>query len=115
MHIRRLIHTSCTAAITAAALTPYAGAAGAQAGHDNRPVSGLTPVERVIRQENARRNDPRIFGTHASDVARPVVEIVAPGGFRWADAGVGFGAATGLAVAAAGGLILVRGRRLQRA
>jgi hypothetical protein len=123
MHIRRLIQTLYVAtAIAAVALTPPAGAAGGQPRYDQHhlpaapvPVSELSPVERVIRQEDARRNDPRIFGTQTSDAARPVVQIVASGGFQWADAGVGAGAAFGLVLAALGGTVLIWGRRFRRA
>ena len=73
----------------------------------------LSPAQRIAIQEDARRNDPRIYGTSTADSAtRAVVEVVAPGGFHWADAGVGAGAAFALLLLGLGMTLLVRNRPL---
>jgi hypothetical protein len=80
-----------------------------------RPVV-VSPAERIAIQEDARRRDPRIFGTPMAESAtRPVVEIVAPRGFQWADAGVGVGAALATVLLAMGAVILIRNSRLTKA
>jgi len=77
------------------------------------PATQLSPAERITLQEDARRNDPRIHGTSPADSAtRSVVEIVAPSGFDWADAGVGAGAAFALLLLGLGVTVLVRNRPL---
>ena len=76
----------------------------------------LSPAQRIAIQEDARHNDPRIYGTSATASVPPaVVEIVAPGGFDWADAGVGAGAAFALLLLGLGVTMLVRNRPLSRA
>lgn len=76
----------------------------------------LSPAERIALQEDARYNDPRIFGSSpAESTTRSVVEIVSPGGFDWADAGVGAAAAFALLLLALGVTLLVRNRQLSRA
>jgi hypothetical protein len=76
----------------------------------------LSPAQRIAIQEDARHNDPRIYGTSATaSVAPAVVEIVAPGGFDWADAGVGAGAAFALLLLGLGVTMLVRNRPLSGA
>jgi hypothetical protein len=76
----------------------------------------LSPAERIAIQEDARRHDPRIFGTPPGESAtRPVVEIVASRGFQWADAGVGVGAALATVLLAMGAVIVIRNSQLTKA
>jgi hypothetical protein len=59
----------------------------------------LSPAQRIILQENARRNDPALVG---SGPVGSTVEIVEPGGFHWADAGVGAAAMVAAVLVLAG-------------
>jgi len=104
-------------------------------------LAGLSPVERIILQENARRNDPRLYspgGSPSSTTVSPVQRIVAQenatlshplisahaalptassvrvigsNGFDWGDAGIGAAAALGVIALAAGALLVVRNGR----
>ena len=71
-----------------------------------------TAVERLVRQEDARRNDLQLGVTRATQVVpaptSPRIEVVANDGFDWRDAAVGAATAIGLAVALAGAVVAVR-------
>ena len=109
MHLRALIQTSCLALVAAAAIAVGAGAATSP-----RPTNSFT--QQLTTHEDGRRSDPNIYGSvSGNSVTRPVVEIVASGGFHWADAGVGVGAALGVVVLTLGGALLVRSSRLTKA
>ncbi len=84
-------------------------------------TSEPTAVERLVRQEDARRNDlalgiTRITPAVITEVPPPPrLEVVARDGFDWLDALVG--AATGVAVLVAlgGATVAVRSRALRHA
>jgi hypothetical protein len=97
-HVKALVIICLAGSIVLGALAPAAGA-----GTPQPPVSGEpTAVERLIRQEDARRNDLRIGITRATPAvtipAAPRIEIVAPAEFDWLDAA--FGALAGVVVVA---------------
>ena len=136
MILRRFLETSCLVLVIAVAVVGGAAAStkprptiGPQAAAPSQAVEALhdalgypgeaTPLSaaaRIAAQENARGRDLRIYGTPLGDSAtRPVVEIVAVGGFHWADAGVGVGAAFAVVLLAFGTAVLVRSVRLSRA
>jgi hypothetical protein len=98
----------------------------------------LTPVQRIIRQEQARKNDPSLFGpaaisagTTLSPIQRIIaqekatrrpppifvrgtapattaIQVVDASSFHWGDAGIGAAAALGLLVLAAGVFLVLR-------
>jgi hypothetical protein len=72
----------------------------------------LSPVERIMSRENARRNDPALIG---SGPVGTTVEIVEPDGFHWGDAGIGAAAIVAAMLVLAGATLLARTRRPQRA
>ena len=73
-----------------------------------------TAVERLVRQETARRNDLQLGITRPTQVvAAPIptrIEVVRDDGFDWLDAALGAASAVGLAGALGGAVLLVRGR-----
>jgi hypothetical protein len=77
----------------------------------------ISPAQRIVSQEKARRLDPRIYGTPSSEAAaRPTVQIdAAGGGFHWGDAGIGIGAAVGVMLLAFGFAIIARNSRPKQA
>jgi hypothetical protein len=136
MNLRRLLETSCLVLLIAVAVVGGAAAStkpgptiGLQRSAANQAVEArhnalgrlgeakpLSAAARIAAQENARRHDLRIYGTPSGESAtRPMVEIVAAGGFHWADAGVGVGAAFAVVFLAFGAAVLVRNVRLSRA
>jgi len=73
-----------------------------------------TPIDRIIAQEDARREDPAIFGTREPKPS--VVRIVErPEGFDWGDAGIGGAATLALVLIVAGGAALRHESRRQEA
>lgn len=91
-----------TGLLLTGALVPAAAAANGSA----QPSA----IERLVRQEDARRNDPALGITRATQVISvptpPRIEVVSRDGFDWLDAAIG--AATGTAMLAAlGGAALV--------
>jgi hypothetical protein len=120
-----LIAIAFALALTALAAPAYAG----------QPQ--LTPVQRIILQDQARKNDPRLFSPNTaaqastpSPIERIIaqenarrrltglsgpIQIVEAGSFRWGDAGIGAAAALGLVALAAGALLILRQGRPQSA
>ena len=72
----------------------------------------LSPVERIIAQEQARQNDPALFG---SGPAATWVEIVESNGFHWGDAGIGAAVMVAVTLTLVGTTLVVRTRRPGRA
>jgi hypothetical protein len=120
MHLHRLIQTFLLAAVTTAiVLGPAVAAAGTEAQH--RPLISERWFERwssfpsptAVRAMHARHAAmAKLGGTPKSP--RPVLGIVSSGGFHWADAGVGAGAALGFVAAASGAVVVIRGNRPTR-
>jgi len=107
--------------------------------------AGLSPVQRIVLQEQARANDPRLYspGAISSSAAisptqriiaqenardrdagllapaatssTPTIQVVQPGGFQWSDAGIGAAATLGLLALAAGAVIVLKHERLRNA
>jgi hypothetical protein len=136
MILRRFLETSCLVLVIAASVIGGAAAGtkpqppiGPQAAAPSEALEALhealgylgeaTPLSaaaRIAAQESARGRDLRIYGAPLGDSGtRPVVEIVAAGGFHWADAGVGVGAAFAVVLLAFGAAVLVRSVRPSRA
>jgi hypothetical protein len=71
-----------------------------------------TAIERLVRQEDARRNDPGLGITRATQVfsvpSPPRIEVVTRDSFDWVDAGVGAATALALVAALLGGMLAVR-------
>jgi hypothetical protein len=71
-----------------------------------------TAVERLIRQEDARRNDPALGITRATQVISvptpPRIEVIARDGFDWLDAVIGAAAAAAIVAALGGATLVVR-------
>jgi len=76
------------------------------------PDVALTPVERIVRQEDARRNDPALLGTGPATTS---VQIVGSGGFHWGDAGIGAAVVLAAMLVLAGTALAVRAGRPSRA
>ena len=80
-----------------------------------------SPIQRIIVQEDThamtllRRQVQRALSGRSPDTSAPVVVTVAAGGFDWGDAGIGSAAAVALALLCAGGAVLVRDGRRQKA
>ena len=75
----------------------------------------LSPVERIIAQEDAGRMTLlRRRAVTAQATPAPVVVTVAAGGFDWGDAGIGGAAAVARDILGAGGVVLVRDGRQQK-
>ena len=89
-----------------AVCVPVAGSAASSAGGG---AAQPTAVERLVRQEKARRNDPALGITRATQVVplppAPRIVVVSRDGFHWPDALLGAGAAVA-AVAVLGGALL---------
>ena len=73
---------------------------------------GKSPIDRIIAQEDARRNDPALLG---SGPAPTVVQVVDSGGFHWGDAGIGAAVIVAVALTLVGTTMLVRNRRPSQA
>ena len=75
-------------------------------------TSQPTAIERLIRQEDARRNDPALGITRATQVISvptpPRIEVVARDGFDWLDAVIGAAAAVAIVAALGGATLVVR-------
>ena len=99
-----------------ASLSPTQGITGQEdrGHHVAGPASTVakSPVERIIAQEDARRNDPGLLGP--GPVA-PTVEIVESSGFHWGDAGIGAAVIVAAMLVLAGTTLVVRSRRLSQA
>jgi hypothetical protein len=108
-------------------------------------LAGLSPVQRIILQEQARRNDPRLYSpggsppvtalspvqriiaqenatlgyprisTHATLPTTASVRLIGSNGFDWGDAGIGAAAGIGLIAIATGALLVIRNGRPQAA
>ena len=76
------------------------------------PRRQLSPVERIIAQEDARRNDPALLG---SGPVATTVETVESNGFHWADAGIGAAVIVAAMLVLAGTTLVVRNRRPSQA
>ena len=83
-------------------------------GHVAGPAStvALSPVERIIAQEDARRNDPALQG---SGPVATTVEIVESDGFHWGDAGIGAAVIVAAMLVLVGTSLVVRNRRPSQA
>jgi hypothetical protein len=71
-----------------------------------------TAIERLVRQEDARRNDPALGITRATQVISvptpPRIEVVARDGFDWLDAVIGAAALVAIVAALGGATLVVR-------
>jgi len=76
-----------------------------------------SPIQGIIAQEDAARmtllRGKALAAAHTAPAA--VVVTVTAGRFDWGDAGIGGAAAVALTVLAAGGVVLVRDARRQKA
>ena len=97
--MKALVIICLAGSLVSCVLAPGSAAA---AGGSSEPSA----IERLIRQEDARRNDPRLGITHATPAitvpAAPRIEIVTRDGFDWLDAA--FGALTAVVVVAGAAL-----------
>ena len=107
---------AASAAGTPAGLSPVQRiiAQETRGGHVAGPAGAkqLSPVERIMSRENARRNDPALIG---SGPVGTTVEIVEPDGFHWGDAGIGAAVIVAAMLVLAGATLLARNKRPQRA
>jgi hypothetical protein len=78
----------------------------ASAAHAGQP----SPIQRIIVQE-----DYKGVAQRALRHAAPVVVTIRDGGFDWTDAGIGAAGAVALGLLGAGGVLLVRDGREQKA
>jgi hypothetical protein len=113
--VKALVIICLAGSIVLGALAPAAGA-----GTPQRPVADEpTAVERLIRQEDARRNDLRLGITRATPAvtvpAAPRIEIVTRDGFDWLDAAFGALAAVVVVAGAALAALLVLDRKPRHA
>lgn len=76
------------------------------------PALAPTPAQRIIAQEDARRNDPALLGTGPTPES---IQIVESGGFHWGDAGIGAAAVAAVMLVLAGTAIALRAGRPGRA
>jgi hypothetical protein len=94
-------------------------AAGSAATSTDGGPAQPTAVERLVRQEKARRNDPALGITRATQVVplppAPRIVVVARDGFDWLDAFLGAGATVAAVAALGGALLAVRTRTPTRA
>lgn len=85
------------------------GALAPSAFGENRPAEP-TAIERLVRQEDARRSDPALGITRATQVisvpSPPRITVVTRDGFDWLDAAIGATTAAAI-LAALGGAALV--------
>ena len=90
----------------------------------NDPRLGITTpspaqpsaIERLVRQEDARAHDPRLGISEGRPAAwSPAVEIVVAEGFDWVSAAIGAVAAFATVLLASGLAIVARSRGLGRA
>ena len=97
---------------------PAAGWAAASGGSVDGPAQP-TAIERLVRQEKARRNDPALGITRATQVvplpSAPRIVVVSRDGFDWPDAFLGAGAAVAAVAALGGAMLAVRARTPSRA
>jgi hypothetical protein len=113
--MKALVIICLAGSIFLGALAPAAGA-----GTPQRPVSGEpTAVERLIRQEDARRNDLRLGITRATPAvtvpAAPRIEVVTRDGFDWLDAAFGALAAVVVVAGSAVAALLMLDRKPRHA
>ena len=78
----------------------------ASAAHAGQP----SPIQRIIAQEDYKGAAQRSLRR-----AAPVVVTIHDGGFDWGDAGIGAAGALALGLLGAGGILLVRDGRGQKA
>lgn len=71
----------------------------------------VNPVERIVAQERARRLDARLLSVSPG----APIQIVEPGGFHWADAGIGAAVSAALLLLALGTRLFVRSGRVRSA
>jgi len=94
---------------TVCALFAFAPAASATAA-PNEP----TAIERLVRQEDARRNDLQLGLTRSTPAVlvppAPRIEVVARDGFDWLDAALGGAAGLAALTAAAAATMVLRSR-----
>jgi hypothetical protein len=88
--------------------TPFVAATSRSSTIATQPSS----VERIIAQERARHEDPRLFGPSQP---APVQIVERPGGFDWGDAGIGGAATFAVVLLVAGGMALRQENRRQSA
>jgi hypothetical protein len=69
------------------------------------------PVQRIILQEEARKNDPALLGAGST----PTIQFVDSGGFHWGDAGIGAAVLAAAMLVLAGTVIGLRAARPSRA
>ncbi len=97
---------------------PAAGWAAASGGAV-RGQAQPTAIERLVRQEKARRNDPALGITRATQVvplpSAPRIVVISRHGFDWPDAFLGAGAAVAAVAALGGAMLAVRARTPSRA
>lgn len=72
----------------------------------------LTPAGRIVLQEDARRNDPALLG---SGPVPTTVTVVQSGGFHWGDAGIGAAFIVAAMLVLAGTAVVLRAGRPGRA
>jgi hypothetical protein len=92
--------------ISGALATAAAGDTGRSA------ASQPTAIERLVRQERARRHDPALGITRATQVisvpSPPRIEVVTRNGFDWSDAAIGAASALALLSLLTGATLAVR-------
>jgi hypothetical protein len=74
--------------------------------------TSLTPAQRIVLQEQARKTDLALAG--AGPVAAPI-EIVTSSGFHWGDAGIGAAVVAAVMLVLAGTFTALRAARPRRA
>jgi hypothetical protein len=78
---------------------------------ESRPAEP-TAIERLVRQEDARRNDPALGITRATQVISvptpPRITVVTRDGFDWLDAAIGAATAAAILAALGGAALVVR-------
>ena len=97
---------------------PAAGWSAVSGGAADGPAQP-TAIERLVRQEKARRNDPALGITRTTQVvplpSAPRIVVVSRDGFDWPDAFLGAGAAVAAVAALGGAMLAVRARTPSRA
>jgi hypothetical protein len=74
--------------------------------------AAASPVQRLLVQENTRRNDPALLGTGP---ATESIQITESGGFHWGDAGIGAAVVVAVMLVLAGTALVLRSGRPRRA
>jgi hypothetical protein len=119
MQHHRLIQTFLVAAVTTAIMLAPAVATAGTTQHS--PLIS----ERWFQRWYSFRSPTAVSAMRARHVAmaklggtpkspKPVLEFVSSGGFHWADAGVGAGAALAFVAVASGAAVVIRGNRPSR-